>query len=104
MVDATGKYPCAEKEKAIMEKEYLMTDITSVRSFIGMTLYNRNYIHNYANKKAPLHALTRKEVNVLVLWTVKHERADTLKEDMCSNPCLMNMDNQPACGCRPERP
>ena len=69
-------------------------DVTAVRSFIGMTLYYRNYIHDYANKVAPLHALTRKGVNVPASWTGEHERAvDVLKEDLCSYPCLMNVDN-----------
>ena len=59
-VDATGTCPpCVEKVKAIIEK-----DVTAVKSFIGMTLYYGNYIHDYANKVAPRHALTRKWVNV----------------------------------------
>ena len=53
----------------------------------------RNYIHDYANKVAPLHALTRKGVNVPASWTEEHERAvDELKEALCSYPCLMNVD------------
>jgi hypothetical protein len=94
MVDASGRYPCVEKVKAIMEKDYPSTDVTAVRSFIGMTLYYRNYIYDYANKVAPLHALTRKGVNVPDSWTEEHTRAvDVLKEDLCSHPCLMNIDN-----------
>ena len=54
----------------------------------------RNYIHDYANKVAPLHALTRKGVNVPASWTEEHERAVAiLKEDLCSYPCLMNVVN-----------
>ena len=53
IVNATRRYPC-------VEKEYPKADVTAVRSFIGMTPYYRNY----ANKEAPLHALTRKWVNV----------------------------------------
>ena len=64
MVDATGSYPCVEKVKAIMEKVYTNADMTAVRSFIGISLYFQNYIHDYANKVAPLHALTRQGVNV----------------------------------------
>ena len=94
MVDATGRYPCVEKVKGIMEKEYPKADVTAIRSFIGMTLYYRNYIHDYANKVAPLHALTRKGVNVPASWTEEHERAvDVLKKDLCSYPCLMKVDN-----------
>ena len=49
MIDESGRYPCVEKVKAVMEKDYPKTDTTAVRSFIGMTLYYRNYIHDYAN-------------------------------------------------------
>ena len=94
MVDADGRYPCVEKVKAIMEKDYPKEDVTAVRSFIGMTLYYRNYIYDYANKVAPLHALTRKGVNVSASWTEEHARAvDALKEDLCLHPCLMSVDN-----------
>ena len=49
-----------------------------------MTLYHRNYIRDYANKVAPLHALTRKEVNIPATWTEEPNRTvDTLKEDLC---------------------
>ena len=64
MVNATGRYPCVENLKTTMEKEYPKADVTAVRSFIGITLYYRNYIHDYTNKVAPLHALIRKGVNV----------------------------------------
>jgi hypothetical protein len=77
-----------------MKKAYPSKDTTDVRSFIGMTLYYRNYIHDYAEKIAPLHALTRKGVVVSAVWGKIHEDAvDILKEDLCSWPCLMNVDN-----------
>ena len=94
MVDESGRYPCVEKVKAIMEKDYSKTDVTAVQSFIGMTLYYRNYIYDYANKVPPLDALTRKGVNLPDSWTEEHTKAvDILKEDLCSYPCLMNVDN-----------
>lgn len=34
MVDATGRYPCVEKVKAIMEMEYPKSDVTAVRKFM----------------------------------------------------------------------
>ena len=108
MVDATGRYPCVEKVKANMEKEYPEADVTTVRSFIGMTQYYRNYISDYANKVAPLHALTRKGVNVPASWPEKHERAaDTLKKDLSMRLSLPDEREQQsavsgACGCMPE--
>jgi hypothetical protein len=93
-VEASGRYPSPEKVKAILEKAYPNKDTTAVRSFIGMTLYYRNYISDYSEKIAPLHALTRKGVVVSSEWSKVHEDAvDVLKEDLCSWPCLMNVDN-----------
>ena len=66
-MDEEGRYPSLEKVRAIMEKDY-PRDVTGVRSFIGMTLYYRNYVHDYAEKIAPLHALTRKGVDVAETW------------------------------------
>lgn len=43
MIDESGRYPCVEKVKVLMEKDYPKSDTTPVRSFIGMTLYYRNY-------------------------------------------------------------
>jgi hypothetical protein len=95
VVEAQGRYPSPEKIKAVMEKAYPKKDATEVRCFIGMTLYYRNYIHDYAEKVAPLHALTRKGVSVPDTWGHEHEQAvDTLKEDLCDFPCLMAVDNR----------
>ena len=56
-------------------------------------LYYRTYILDYANTVASLHALTRMGVNLPASWTEEHERAvDTLK-DLCSYPCLMNVES-----------
>jgi hypothetical protein len=68
VVEAQGRYPSPEKIKAIMEKAYPRKDATEVRCFIGMTLYYRNCIHDYAAKIAPLHALTRQEIVVPDVW------------------------------------
>jgi hypothetical protein len=95
VVEAQGRYPSPEKIKTIMEKAYPKKDATEVRCFIGMTLYYRNYIHDYAEKIAPLHALTRKGLVVPDVWGPEHERAvDMLKEDLCDWPCLMAVDNR----------
>ena len=88
-IDETGRYPCVEKVKAIMEKDSPKGDVTAVRSFIGMTLYYRNYIYDYANKIVPLHALTRKGRNVPAAWTEEHTQAmDVLKEIYARTPAI----------------
>lgn len=94
MLDASGRYPSPENVDAIRRMAYPNKDQTAVRSFIGLTLYYRNYIHAYSDKVMCLHALTRKGVNVPKEWTAEHELAvDILKEDLMGAPCLRLVDN-----------
>jgi len=95
MLDESGRYPSPKAVEAIMNQEYPKVDQTAVRSFIGQTLYYRNYIHDYADKIGALHKLTRKGVNVPKEWGPEHEAAvDQIKEDLTSFPCLMTVDNR----------
>ena len=95
LVDGEGRYPSPENVDAIRKLAYPDKDQTSVRSFIGLTLYYRNYIHGYSDKVRPLHALTRKGVSVPKEWTEEHRVAvDILKEDLTSSPCLRLVDNR----------
>ena len=94
MVDEKGKYPNPEKVKAIDELEYPKKDVSAVRAFIGLTLYYRHFIKDYASIVAPLHDLTRKGVNVAEAWNEEHEEAvDRLKEELMAHPCLRLVDN-----------
>jgi hypothetical protein len=95
MVDSTGRYPSPKAVEAITKQAYPKADQTAVRSFIGQTLYYRHYIEGYADKVGPLHALTRKGVEVPMVWGKEHEEAvDQLKEDLTSLLCLMPIDNR----------
>lgn len=94
MLDGKGRYPSPKSVEAITELAYPDKDQTAVRSFIGMTLYYRQYIENYSEKVAPLHALTKKGVIVPKAWDKSHETAvDELKEALVSQPCLQMVDN-----------
>ena len=94
MVDSTGRYPSPKAVEAITKQAYPKADQTAVRSFIGQTLYYRHYIEGYADKVGPLHALTRKGVDVPKTWGKEHEEAvDQLKDDLTSLPCLIPIDN-----------
>ena len=94
VIDETGRYPNPEKIKAIMEQDYPNQDTTAVRSFIGQTLYYRNYIYDYANKIAPLNAMVKKGVILKDAWGPEQIAAvDQLKEDLCMWPVLMLVDN-----------
>jgi len=46
-------------------------NVTSVRSFLGLTGYYRKYIKGYSNLVGPLFELTRKDV--VFAWDVNYE-------------------------------
>lgn len=93
-LDKDGKYPSRKAVEAILDLAYPCNDQTEVRSFVGMTLYYKQYIKDYASIVAPLHDLTRKGVDVKAKWGKEHEEAvDKLKEMLTQAPCLMPIDN-----------
>lgn len=61
--------------------------VTQVRQFVGLTLFYRSFIENFAQIAAPLHNLTRKEVEFS--RTVECQVAfNTLKERLVEAPVL----------------
>lgn len=46
-------------------------NVSSLRKFVGLTLYNRHFVPSFDKIAAPLHALTKKDV--LFSWTTKCE-------------------------------
>ena len=66
-----------------------------VRSFLGATLYYREYIYQYADMAMPLYELIRKGVVVEKEWDdQKHgEAVRRIKQALISRPVLMNVDN-----------
>ena len=93
-IDKDGRYPSKKAVEAIVELAYPCNDQTEVRSFIGMTLYYKDYIRNYSDIVAPLHALTRKGVDVKSRWKEEHKNAvDQLKQALAEAPCLQIIDN-----------
>ena len=57
MIDESGRYPCVEKVKAIMEKDYPKTDTIAVSSFIGMTLFTTGTTSMITPSRLPLSTL-----------------------------------------------
>ena len=71
------------------------TTAKEVRSFLGATLYYREYIYQYSDMAMPLYELIRKGVNVAKEWDPdKHGVAcQRIKDALTSKPVLMNIDN-----------
>ncbi|MFN8792066.1 MAG: Ty3/Gypsy family RNase HI domain-containing protein, partial [Bdellovibrionales bacterium] len=93
-IDKNGRYPSKKAVAAIVELGYPCEDQTSVRSFVGMTLYYKDYIRGYSDIVSPLHGLTRKGVDVKARWGEEHRDAvDRLKKALTEAPCLQTVDN-----------
>ena len=44
------------------------SDLKHLQSFVGIALYYKSFISNFAKVANPLHALTRKDTSVVLLW------------------------------------
>lgn len=71
------------------------TDLRTLRSFLGMASYYRQYIESFAEIISPMAALTKK--NAPFIWTPECQSAfETLKNRMTSSPVLRLPDfNKP---------
>ena len=72
-----GRTPATDSVEAIAEWAD-PKDTTAVRSFLGATLYYREYIHQYSELAMPLYALTKKGVVVV---------------DVCRSECCVRSYN-----------
>ena len=88
-----GRTPAPDAVEAILEWAN-PKDATAVRSFLGSTLYYREYIHQYSDLAMPLYDLTKKGVIVADVWNDKHEKAaQYIKDALTSKPVLLQIDN-----------
>jgi len=62
------------------------TSVKEVRSFLGLTGYYRRFIKDYAEKAAPLHALTKR-----FQWTHETQSAFELLKQALSTPPILAM-------------
>ena len=63
------------------------TNVSEVRSLLGMANYSSKYIPNFATITAPLRDLTKK--NTTFVWNKTHENAfKQLTEALSSSPCM----------------
>ena len=88
-----GRLPDPEAVEAILEWRDPSTT-KEVRSFLGATLYYREYIHQYADMAMPLYKLIRKGVIVSKEWDQeRHGKAvQNIKEALTRRPVLMAVD------------
>ncbi len=72
LIDSQGIRPDPRKLAAI-DRFPIPTDVSSLRSFLGIASYYRRFILSYARLAAPLHQLLKKGVKWS--WTEKEQRA-----------------------------
>ena len=89
-----GRLPDPKAVEAISEWAD-PTTAKEVRSFLGATLYYREYIYDYSDMAMPLYDLIRKGVVVDKAWdpAVHGKAIQGIKDALTSRPVLMQVDN-----------
>jgi exodeoxyribonuclease III len=89
-----GRLPDPEAVEAIQEWRD-PTTTKEVRSFLGSTLYYREYIHGYSDMAMPLYDLIKKGVVVSSVWRDDFHgvACQRIKDALTSKPVLMQVDN-----------
>jgi hypothetical protein len=89
-----GRLPDPEAVEAISEWKN-PTTAKEVRSFLGSTLYYREYIYGYSDMAMPLYDLIKKGVVVAKEWRddVHGVACQHIKDALTSRPVLMQVDN-----------
>jgi len=89
-----GRLPDPEAVEAIVAWKN-PTTAKEVRSFLGATLYYREYIYRYASMAMPLYELIRKGVIVQQAWKDDYhgKAVQEIKDALTTKPVLMQVDN-----------
>ena len=89
-----GRLPDPEAVEAISAWKN-PTTAKEVRSFLGATLYYREYIYQYASMAMPLYELIRKGVIVQQEWKDNYHgiAVQQIKDALTTKPVLMQVDN-----------
>ena len=92
IVDEFGLKPDPAKLQAILDYPN-PTNQRQLRAMIGLFSFYRKFVEGFAAISSPLHALLKKDVDVIQSWTEEHELAvATLKEKLTSAPVLAHDD------------
>lgn len=94
ILTSEGRLPDPKAVEAINEWKDPSTT-KEVRSFLGATLYYREYIYQYSDMAMPLYDLIKKGVVVDKEWNdeVHGEAVRRIKQALTSKPVLMMVDN-----------
>ena len=94
ILTAEGRLPDPEAVEAIREWSN-PTTTKEVRSFLGSTLYYREYIRDYSDMAMPLYDLIKKGVVVSTEWRddIHGVACQRIKDALTSKPVLMQVDN-----------
>ncbi len=90
LVGRNGIEPQSNRTQAIQSIK-TPTNISELRSFLGVCNYSRQFIENYADIARPLTSLLKKDEPFV--WTETQDTAmGQLKQRLCSAPCLAYPD------------
>lgn len=86
-IDENGLHPTEEKINYIKNSPR-PTDVTSLRTFLGMVNYYQQFIPNLASKLNPLYKLLQKDIKFT--WSTECEEAfQALKKEICGDKVLI---------------
>lgn len=89
-IDRQGLHKCHDKVEAIVRAK-TPTNITELKSFLGMVNYYRHFVKNASSVLSPLHFLLQK--NVSWCWGAEHDKAVTqIKRDLVADVTLAHFD------------
>jgi len=85
-ISAKGIQPTECKVRAKNDAPVL-TDVTQLRSFVGLVNYYDNFLSNLSSKLAPLYALLQKDSKWK--WGTKQEEAFSTVKSQLTSDCLL---------------
>ena len=91
LIGADGVEPQSSRIQGMLDLK-TPTNVSELRSFLGVCNYSRQFIDGYSDIARPLHQLLRKDVPFE--WTDARATAmATLQKALCSSPCLAYPDH-----------
>jgi hypothetical protein len=90
LISADGLHPDPKKTATLLDLP-VPSNVSQVRSFLGLASYFRRFIADFSPIAEPLQALTRRAIPFL--WTDQCQRSfDTLRQSLISAPVLRHPD------------